>query len=231
MNTGLIVKFPEYSGVRCLMMPYIQGDSSSVPSEYAAYRDIIDSVFIRKGDLGFLTIDESPVVAGQAHRGARALTERALHTEAGRIPGTILCGWGSPSYGWGSPTPEPEKPSKQKPKKNKKKPSKKRALAHRVTLDRDVQILLANNLNDSCAVWNAEHEETSADGDIGFAAGIYPYSDATLLKSGEVHQIGILTPHESLPVSTDFNRQFLRIISSGVHGREAYFTQNPLVQF
>jgi hypothetical protein len=205
MNTGLIVKFPEYSGVRCLMMPYIQGDSSSVPSEYAAYRDIIDSVFIRKGDLGFLTIDESPVVAGKAHRGARAKADRALHTEAGRDPNKIYC-WGD-GGGWGGKTP------------------------HRVTLDRDVQILLANNLNDSCAVWNAEHEETSADGDIGFAAGIYPYSDATLLKSGEVHQIGILTPHESLPVSTDFNRQFLRIISSGVHGREAYFTQNPLVQF
>lgn len=231
MNTGLTIKFPEYSGVRCLMMPYIQGDASSVPSEFAAYADIINSVFVRKGDIGFLTIDESPVVAGKAHRGARALTERALHTEAGRIPGTILCGWGSPSYGWGSPSsepePEPVKPSKRKPKKSKK--PVKRAF-HRVTLDRDVQILLANNLNDSCAVWNAEHENTSEDGDIGFAAGMYPLSNATFLKSGEVHQIGILTPHESLPVPADFNRQFLRIIGSGVHGREEYFTQNPLVR-
>lgn len=40
---------------------------------------------------------------------------------------------------------------------------------------------------------------------------------------------GILTPHESLPVPCDFPRQFLRIISSGVHGREDYFTVNPLV--
>jgi hypothetical protein len=49
------------------------------------------------------------------------------------------------------------------------------------------------------------------------------------MKAGEVHEIGILTPHESLPVMADFNRQFLRIVGSGVHGREEYFTQNSLM--
>jgi hypothetical protein len=57
----------------------------------------------------------------------------------------------------------------------------------------------------------------------------YPYSDAIFLKAGEVHEIGILTPHESLPVRQNFDRQFLRILSSGVHGREEYFTENPLM--
>lgn len=100
--------------------------------------------------------------------------------------------------------------------------------SHTTTLDHDVQILLANNLDDSCAVWNATHEDTSIDGDIGHAAEQYPYEDAVLMKAGEVHQIGILTPHESLPVRATFKRQFLRIISSGVHGVEPYFTRNPL---
>ena len=207
-NTGRAVTLPRFSGIRCLMMPYIQGDSASVPDIYAPYKDIVDSVFLKKGDIGFLTIDESLATAGTPHRGQCAKYDRALHTEVGRVPGQIYC-WGG-GGGWGKPSPEP------KPR-------------HRVTLDRDVRILLANNLDDSCAVWEAEHEDTSLDGDIGHAAASYPYDRAIFMKAGEVHKIGILTPHESMPVQQDFNRQFLRIVSSGVHGREEYFTRNPLV--
>ena len=75
------------------------------------------------------------------------------------------------------------------------------------------------------------HENTSSDGDIGHVAVQYPYHDAMFLNAGGIYEIGILTPHESLPVLRDFNRQFLRIISSGVHGREEYFDSNPLVAF
>lgn len=210
----ITVKFPQFTGIRCLMMPYIQGDAHSVPDVYAPYREIIDSVFIKKGDIGFLTIDESLAVAGKPHRGQRARFGRAIHTEVGRAPGQIYC-WGG--GGWGRPSPSP-KPDDPKPKPT-----------HRVTLDRDTTILLANNLDDSCAVWDAEHEDTSSDGDLGHEADRYPYSSATFVKAGEVHKIGILTPHESLPVREDFKRQFVRIISSGVHGREEYFTLNPLV--
>lgn len=202
MNTRVgMINFPKFSGVRCLMMPYIQGDPSSVPEEYSAYAGIIRDVFVKKGDIGFLTIDESAAKSGTPHRGARSATDRALHTEAGRRPGKIYA-WGS-GGGWGN--------------------------SHMVTLDRDVQILLANNVDNSCALWNAEHEETSLDGDLGHVANLYPYADAQLMKAGEVHSIGILTPHESLPMVADTNRQFLRILSAGVHGREPYFTVNPLM--
>jgi hypothetical protein len=219
-NRGQTVTFPTFSGIRCLMMPYIQGDVTSVPDIYAPYRGIIESVFLKKGDLGFLTIDESIAIAGTPHRGQRAMHGRALHTEAGRIPGKIYC-WGS-GGGWGMPTSNPKPGPKPKPKPKPR---------HRVTLDRDVRILLANNLDDSCAVWDAEHENTSPDGDIGHVASDYPYDRAIFMRAGEVHEIGILTPHESLPVPHNFNRQFLRIVSSGVHGREEYFTRNPLVPF
>lgn len=167
MEPVSVIAFPPFSGIRCLMMPYIQGDAESVPDVYAPYKDIIESVFLRKGDVGFLTIDESPVAVGAPHRGQRAKHGRALHTEVGRVP----------------------------------------------------------------AVWDAEHEDMSLDGDIGHAAVSYPYGCAHFLKAGEVYKIGILTPHESLPVQQNFNRQFLRIVSSGVHGREDYFTRNPLVAF
>lgn len=194
------IAFPEFSGLRCLMMPYIQGDPRSVPEGFRAYADIIQSVFLRQGDIGYLTIDESKVLAGEPHRGARAKYARALHTEAGRHPDLVYA-WGG--GGWGS--------------------------SHRVTLDADVEILLANNLDGSCALWDAVHEDTSLDGDIGYAAMQYPYSAAVVMNAGEVHRIGILTPHESLPVKQTVNRQFLRIVSSGIHGCEPYFTKNPVL--
>lgn len=195
------IQFPSYTGVRCLMMPYIQGCIHSVPKKYISYTDIIKSVFIKRGDIGYLTIDESLVKKGCAHRANRAKFSRAIHTEAGRDPNKVYT-WGS-GGGWGK--------------------------SHCVTLDRDVQILIANNIDNTCALWDKEHENTSIDGDIGHLADDYPYEDAKFMKSGEVHQIGILTPHESLPIRKNSFRQFLRIVSSGVHGREPYFTQNPLI--
>ncbi len=195
------IDFPAFSGVRCLMMPYVQGDASSVPDTYAPYSDIIESVFVKRGDVGFLTIDESFVAKGSPHRGARAKHGRAVHTEAGKIPG-FYC-WGGGGTTWGG--------------------------RRNVTLDRGVRILLSSSLNATCAVWDAEYEDTSDDGDIGHVAHLFPYETARTLRAGEVREIGILTPHESLPVAADVNRQFLRIVSSGVHGREPYFTVNPLM--
>ena len=193
------IEFPKFTGIRCLMMPYVQGDPSSVPKEYAPYAEVLRSTFIKEGDIGYLTIDESVAKKGTPHRGARSSTARALHTEAGRLPGRVYV-WGG--GGWGT--------------------------VHNVTLDSGVEILLANNADNTCAVWNAVHEDTSLDGDIGHCAESYPYDASVLLLAGEVHKIGILTPHESLPVYRDTQRQFLRILSSGVHGREPYFTVNPL---
>lgn len=187
------------------MMPYIQGEPETVPPEYlAGYADVLSSVFVKKGDIGFLTIDESWVEQGKPHRGARSKWDRALHTEAGRHPDTVYAWGGSGGGTWGG--------------------------TRRVTLERDVKVLLANSLDRSCAIWEVEHENTSIDGDIGNFAEQYPYSEATLMPAGEVHEIGIFTPHESLPVIHSTNRQFLRIISSGVHGREPYFTENRLLK-
>ena len=193
------IQFPEFSGVRCLMMPFIQGDPESVPEEFrTGYEQILADNFIEEGEIGFLTIDESRATKGVPHRGDRARFGRALHTEAGRLPNKI--------YAWGGG-----------------------GCRHNVELERDVQILLANNVNNSCAIWDTVHEDTSADGDIGDKAAMYPMENGLLMQAGDVYQIGILTPHESLPVETDVDRQFLRIMSKGIHGREPYFTKNRLL--
>ena len=71
------INFPEFSGIRCLMMPYIQGEPESVPQEYQGYGEILADVFIERGAIGFLTIDESAVKSGSPHRGDRAKYGRA----------------------------------------------------------------------------------------------------------------------------------------------------------
>lgn len=195
------VAFPPFTRTRCLMMPFIQGDPDSIPDKYASYRDIVASTFLQKGEIGYLTIDESPVHAGKPHRGDRAKHGRALHTEAGLLPESGEFGWGVGS--WGGRV--------------------------NVTLERHTQVLLANSIDGTCALWETEHPNTSRDGDIGDFADQYPYEEAIVMQAGELHRIGILTPHESLPVQSDANRQFLRIIGTGVHGREPYFTDNPLL--
>lgn len=195
------ITFPEFTGLRCLMMPYIQGDTSSLPEEYLPYFNILENLFFKKGDIGFLTIDESKVLKGKPHRGDRAKYGRAIHTEVGRTPERLYC-WGGGNWGGN----------------------------HNVFLEKDTKILLSNNLDNSCAVWDAEHEDTSIDGDIGHMSNNYPYEKAIVMKAGDVYEIGILTPHESLPVRTDVDRQFIRVISAGVHGIEPYFTTNPLLK-
>ena len=195
------ISFPPFAGIRCLMLPYVQGEPASVPERYrTGYDDILRTVYVKPGDIGYLTIDESVAEAGKPHRGAHARFARALHTEAGRHPDRQYA-WGG---GWGS--------------------------SHRVTLDADVRVLIANSLDNTCAVWDVEHRNTSIDGDIGDCAEQYPYAEAHFMRAGEVYEIGILTPHESLPVRETLQRQFLRIVSSGVHGREPYFTVNELMR-
>lgn len=205
MKTNYRVEFPRFSGIRCLMMPYIQGDVESVPEHYRkGYENFIKNCYLEQGEIGFLTIDESPVKAGNPHRGDRAKFGRALHTEGGKNPDLALCSWGGSGCSWGK--------------------------SQAVLLEPNTQVLLANNLDNSCAIWDVVHENTSLDGDIGDCAADYPYENAMMMQAGEVHQIGILTPHESIPVKQNFNRQFLRIVGRGVHGREKHFTENPLVR-
>ena len=59
------IVFPHFTGAKCSMMPFIQGDSSSLPDEYKSYSKIIDENYLEKGEIGYLTIDESIVNSGE----------------------------------------------------------------------------------------------------------------------------------------------------------------------
>lgn len=87
MNFSIIntIKFPEFSGIKCNMMPFIQGDPSSLPTKYKSYADIINKSYLEKGEIGFLTIDESFVAGGKSQRGYNnSGISRNVHIEVGR---------------------------------------------------------------------------------------------------------------------------------------------------
>lgn len=199
--------FPTYTGARCYMMPFIQGRPESLPEAYAGYGDIVARCVLEgeDGQVGLITIDESFVAEGASQRGYGS-GERTLHTEACLSPAGPTRGalsWG-PIPTWG-PSPS------------------------FVNLAPDVKVLIANNIDDTCMVWDEEVRDTTPDGDLSERAHLFPRERGRMMKSGEIMRIGIFTPHECIPQQQAGERQFFRIVGKGVVGREAYFTENPKV--
>jgi len=196
------ITFPKFTGVRCLMMPFIQGDSKSLPEQYQPYAQIIESNYLEKGEVGYLTIDETYVKGGQSQRGY-GRGERNVHIEVGQcLEGNRWGSGGSGGY-WGG-----------------------RA---NVLVDSKTDVLISNSIDNTCMLWDVEERSYTKDGDLSHLIDKYPENTGVMLKAGELAKIGIFTPHECIKQSKSGNRQFLRIVGKGVTGREDHFTVNPLI--
>lgn len=194
------IKFPKFTGLKCNMMPFIQGNVSSLPKIYEPYFPILEKTFLEKGEIGFLTIDESFVKAGKSQRGYNSTSiKRNVHIEVGRVE--KINQWGS-SWGGKSNT----------------------------LLEDTTMVLIANSVSNTCRTWNTKEMSYTKDGDLSAYIDKYPEHTGTLLKSGELAKISIFTPHECISQNHSSNRQFFRIVGKGVKGREDYFTVNPLIK-
>jgi len=195
------IQFPELTGIKCNMMPFIQGDSSSLPEIYKPYSKIIKENYLQKGEVGFLTIHESFVDSGKSQRGYNSVgINRNVHIEVGR--NEKINSWGGSSWGG----------------------------KYNTLLDDDTMVLIANSVSDTCRVWDAKEMAYTKDGDLSAYIDKYPEETGVLLKSGEVAKISIFTPHECVNQYYSSQRQFFRIVGKGVKGREDYFTINPLIE-
>ena len=197
------INFPTPSGIGCKMMPFIQGDASSVPDEYLPYADIINSYYLERGEVGRLTIHESFVEGGRSQRGYNnGGIDRNVHIEVGRRMGSNRWGGGESSWGKGVGT----------------------------LLADTTRVLIANSIGGTCRVWKDVIEMSpTSDGDLSAYIDKYPEESGTLLGEGEVARISIFTPHECVAQQKSGVRQFFRIVGVGVTGREEYFTVNPLM--
>jgi hypothetical protein len=198
------IQFPEYTGVKCNMMPFIQGDSSSLPEPYKQYSKIIDENYLEKGEIGLLTIDESFVELGKSQRGYNNTgINRNVHIEVGRHDKINSWGGSDGDSSWGG--------------------------KYKTLLDDETMVLIANSISDTCRLWNAKEMSYTKDGDLSAYIDKYPEDTGVLLKAGEVAKISIFTPHECINQKHSDKRQFFRIVGKGVNGREDYFTINPLL--
>jgi hypothetical protein len=195
------IQFPEFTGVKCNMMPFIQGDSASLPQIYTPYSKIINENYLEKGEVGFLTIDESFVNKGKSQRGYNDRgMKRNVHVEVGRS--AKFNNWGG-GNSWGG------------------KPN--------TILDDNTMVLIANSISDTCRIWNTKEMSYTKDGDLSAYIDKYSEDTGILLRAGEIAKISIFTPHECVNQKRSGERQFFRIVGKGVHGREDYFTINPLI--
>jgi hypothetical protein len=197
------IQFPEFTGIKCNMMPFIQGDITSLPDMFKPYFNIIQQNYLEKGKIGHLTIDESFVDGGKSQRGYNSKgIERNVHIEVGRSNSINRWG-GSGGSSWGG--------------------------RGNVILDDATMVLIANNISNTCKYWNVLEMSETQDGDLSEYIDKYPEDTGKLLKSGEVAKISIFTPHECIVQKESGYRQFFRIVGEGVMGREDYFTINPLL--
>ncbi len=186
-------------------MPFIQGDSRSLPDIYKPYSKIINENYLEKDEIGFLTIDESFVSGGRSQRGYNSHgVQRNVHIEVGRNENVNHWG-GSGGSSWGG--------------------------KYNTVLEDTTMVLIANSISHTCRVWDTKEMSYTADGDLSAYIEKYPEHTGQLLKSGEVAKISIFTPHECIVQQQSSDRQFFRIVGKGVKGREPYFTINPLIKY
>lgn len=200
------IEFPQFLGIKCNMMPFIQGDSSSLPELYKSYSKIIEKHYLEKGEVGYLTIDESYVESGKTQRGYNSAgIQRNVHIEVGRDESFNHWGGGNGGGGglWGG--------------------------KYNTILEEDTMVLIANSISDTCRVWDVREMAYTKDGDLSEYIDRYPEETGMMLKAGELAKISIFTPHECVIQKKPGRRQFFRIVGKGVQGREEYFTINPLL--
>ena len=142
------IKFPKFTGIKCNMMPFIQGDSSSLPDKYKPYHKIINDNYLEKGEIGFLTIDESFVSVGESQRGYNSTNaNRSVHIEVGRVEKTNYWGSGTDN-GWGG--------------------------RYNTLLDDDTMVLIANSISNTCRLWDKKEMSYTKNGDLGNYIYNYP---------------------------------------------------------
>lgn len=214
-------RFPEPQGIEINMMPFVIGDRESVPAEYQQYWPLIQACSVpadQIGNIGYLTIHESAVPAGQSQR------RPGLHIES---PGRVLpvahfntagpnfadhicstVNWGAGRFVLQGGTPG------KGALRSSRWPAAGLSPSRVGTIEGG--IFMASTVASSTRVWDCVVEDVGA-GTKGL--GDCEHARDRLGPGWEVPANTIVwmtdrTPHESVPVQRDTYRQFFRLVTS-----------------
>jgi hypothetical protein len=190
------VKFPPPQDININMLPFVMGQRDSLPEEYQQYWNMIESCRVpasELGKIGYLTIHESLVPAGQAQR------RPDLHIEA---PGLVMTDGQYHGHArmWGCGMVEAKRdPDEDRPRVKG-------------------GLYMASNVANSCAVYNVLVKDPAVVvGHNGDLEHIRPLCGKphNLLKN-KLYWLTDKTPHESLRFEEETYRQFFRLVTSAL---------------
>jgi len=198
------VWFPEPRDININMMPFIIGKKESIPAEYWQYWDMIESCKIpnsENGKVGYLTIQESLVPAGQTQR------RSGLHIESPgsfNEPGTYT----NRRYDWGCGS----------------------VLSYRSSVSGGLY-LATNLLESCCLWNVQIKDTPSSAGELGDMEHMRDLlGEGEYMEPERLYWLTDATPHESLPCPTEEYRQFFRLVTSSLSAwYPEHCTANPIV--
>lgn len=194
------VKFPEPTGIVVNMMPFVMGDSDSVPVYLQQYVPLIEACGLEEsqyGKVGYLTVTETVTTPGVSQR------RGGVHVEKHPSDAPYLKGadrsWGGGGWGRG------------------------------VFNDRrEDGLYIVSNMSDTTAVWDEYVDEPHMGGDVEHLTHTFRNPQVNL-KANELAWITDSTPHASLPVQEAGTRQFFRLVTNKVGlWFTQHSTPNPL---
>ena len=218
--------WPVAKGRNVNMMPFKLGDRKSLPSNLSDYWKLIESFRIPKSENDFvcyLTIQESTVKTGTSQRRPGLHTESpgfvSLQLENGESqtvsglladssnahirPGvyrSYIC-WGGGFFGADG---------------------------------LEGGIFMASNVSESCRVYHCRVSDPSLIGTNGNVEHLRNYLDrsnvkVSMIPANHLFWMTDTTPHESMPLKEDVERQYIRIVTHGISAWYAeHSTPNPL---
>lgn len=206
-STGLLeqgrVEFPKFQGIDINMMPFVMGDRKSLPEEYHSYWPMIQQCVsdVQRGEIGYLTLQESDVAAGASQR------RPGLHLEA---PGWIKSGGGAVMetlQHWGGGHHDEDMIEG--------------GLFTASTVGHSCRAwnMKIEDAEDVVGpLGNAEHLRELLEEEA-----------ATFLSESTLYWMTDCTPHESMPLPDGTRRQYFRLVTSAVSIWYAkHSTANPL---
>jgi len=190
------LEFPEPQDININMLPFVMGDVASLPKEYRHYWPLIEACNLpaeELGKVGYLTIQESLVPAGESQR------RPGVHIET---PGIVMTAgkYHEHPLMWGCGYLRGNQQVDQNPELPKVEGG----------------FYMASNVKSSCNVWQALIRDpglvVGPHGDLEHLREVLGRGHT--MAPNKMYWLTDRTPHESLALEEETYRQFFRLVTS-----------------